>query len=205
MHFSYHQYTDDELLQLMKRHDSKAFEAIYFRYEMPLLKYALQVMGNKEDAADIIQEIFVSLWNRREVIHFDHSLKAWLYQAVRFQRAKVIRRHERKDALIQELVDLSNDAEWNNPHVRLEQRELVANLQKTISHMPVKMKEVFVLSRGEQLSHREISHRMNIAESTVKKQVQKALRFIREKSLVDFIFLLLLISCYTFPPFSAFF
>lgn len=205
MYSSYQNYTDDELLQMMKQQDSKAFEAIYLRYEMPLLRYAIRMTGNKEEAADILQEIFVSLWNRREVIHFDYSLKAWLYQAVRFQSAKFIKRHQRKDELLQELVDLSSAVDVNNPLANLEQQELAATLQATINNMPVKMKEVFVLSREEQLSHREISHKLNIAESTVKKQVQKALRFIREKSLVDYILLLLILSSLVFPPFSAFF
>lgn len=194
MYFTYLDHTDDELLQLMRLHDSKSFEVIYMRYMEPLLNYTIRVTRNKEDAADILQEIFVSLWNRREEIEFTHSLKAWLYQSVRFQAAKYIHQHRRKHNLLQELVDLTSVTDTNSPHSFMEERELSATLRKTIDNMPIKMKEVFVLSREHHLSHREISHKLNIAESTVKKQVQNALRFIREKNPVEFIIFISIFS-----------
>lgn len=187
-------YTDAELLQMMKLNDRDCFAAIYERYEGPLLKYAIRVTQNKEDAADILQEIFVSLWNRRAQIEFNHSLKAWLYQAVRFQAAKYICQNGKKNAFLNEMAQLIHATNSYSPDIFLEERELAATIRDAINSMPVKMKRVFVLSREEDLSHREIGLKLNIAESTVKKQVQKALRLIREISVIDSIALAYIFS-----------
>lgn len=185
MFSAYNKYTDDELLQMMKDNDSQSFAMIYRRYEEPLLSYAISVTNDREDAADILQEIFVSLWNRRTELQFNHSLKAWLYQAVRFQAVKCFHQNARKHDFLKEILNLIQGTDRHSPDAHLEQNELVATLKDTIEHMPARMKEVFVLSREEELSHREIGVKLNIAESTVKKQIQNALRYIREKSLID--------------------
>lgn len=191
MNDAYIKYQDEQLVQLMHEGDLDAFSMIFHRYNEPLLNFSLKIIQNKEDAADIIQEIFVSLWNRRSDIVFSHSLQAWLYQAVRFQAARYIHQSKRKRAFLAELVALMPQVEARSPDATLVQEQLDAALRATIETMPARMKEVFVLSREYQLSHREISRKLKIAESTVKKTVQNALRFIREKSITDFIFLII--------------
>lgn len=183
---SYSAYEDDQLLACMRQNDDRAFTALYQRYGAVLMNYALTITGNTADAADILQEIFVSLWNRRADIAFTHSLKAWLYQAVRFQAARYIHQSTRKTDFLQELTSLIQQADLQSPERQMERRELDYAIKSTINTMPARMREVFVLSREAQLSHREISHKLNIAESTVKKMVQNALRFIREKSVIDY-------------------
>lgn len=189
MEISYGTYNDDCLVNLMGRGDNLAFAALYERYSSQLLNYAISIIGNKEAAADILQEIFVSLWHRREAISFTHSLKAWLYQAVRFQAVKFIHQSARKRDFLAALCDLMDNRERCAPDQLMEDQELDYAIKSTINTMPARMREVFVLSREAQLTHREISHKLNIAESTVKKIVQNALRFIREKSFIDYLLL----------------
>lgn len=183
---AYHIYEDDQLIDLMRQGDSKALETLYLRYSRPLLTYALTITNNNADAADILQEIFVSLWNRRAEIQFTHSLKAWFYQAVRFQAVKFIRQCIRKNEFLQDLAAFSEVKDLCSPELQLEGVQLEYAIKSTINTMPTRMREVFVLSRMAQLSHREISQKLNIAESTVKKIVQNALRFIREHSVIDY-------------------
>lgn len=191
---SYHVYDDDELMEQVRLGDVQAFTCLYDRYGSCLLHYAVSLMHSKEDAADILQEIFVSLWNRREELQFNHSLKAWLYQAVRFQVAKYIHQSTRKRDFLEQMITVAQQTDLQSPQRMLEGRELDYALKRTINTMPARMREVFVLSREAQLSHREIGHKLNIAESTVKKLVQNALRFIREQRVVDYLLLLIIFN-----------
>lgn len=187
MNFKYRKYDDGALFELMRQGDLDAFSALFERYNSQLLDYGFRLTHSKEDAADMLQEIFVSLWHRRIEITFSHSVKAWLYQAVRFQAAKYIHQCVRKRALLEELVSLLPETESVLPDSTLQHKQLDNAIREVIDHMPARMKEVFVLSREQQLSHREIGNRLNIAESTVKKTVQNAIRFIREKSIIEMI------------------
>lgn len=193
MDFKYRKYEDGQLFELMRQGDLDAFTVLFDRYNEPLMDYGFGLTHSKEDAADILQEIFVSLWTRRTKLAFTHSIKAWLYQAVRFQAAKYIHRSVRKRELLEELISLLPEKESILPDSTLQHKQLDVAIKEVIDHMPARMKEVFVLSREQQLSHREIGNRLNIAESTVKKTVQNALRFIREKSILDFVVLIVIV------------
>lgn len=194
MAISYISYEDDQLVACMREGDHLAFAALYQRYGAVLLNYAVTITENKEEAADILQEIFVSLWNRRAEVVFSHSLKAWLYQAVRFQAARYINRSVRKRDFLEEITVIAQSSDLHSPERVMVRRELDDALKSTINNMPARMREVFILSREAQLSHREISHKLNIAESTVKKTVQNALRFIRERSAIDYLLLFIFIN-----------
>lgn len=194
MAISYISYEDDQLVACMREGNHLAFAALYQRYGAVLLNYAVTITENKEEAADILQEIFVSLWNRRAEVVFSHSLKAWLYQAVRFQAARYISRSVRKRDFLEEITVVAQSSDLHSPEHVMVRRELDDALKSTINNMPARMREVFILSREAQLSHREISHKLNIAESTVKKTVQNALRFIRERSAIDYLLLFIFIN-----------
>ncbi|GAB3349007.1 RNA polymerase sigma-70 factor [Arachidicoccus ginsenosidivorans] len=192
MDFTYSKYDDEKLSKMMCQGDLDAFAALFNRYHEPLFDFAFKLIQDKEEAADIIQDIFMSLWNRRFELEFSHSIKAWLYQAVRFRAAKYIHHLQRKREILGELIQYLPQIEHNSPATSLEHHQLDNSIKNAIEGMPARMKEVFVLSREQQLSHREIGLKLNIAESTVKKTVQNALRFIREKSIIDLVLVLIL-------------
>jgi RNA polymerase sigma-70 factor (ECF subfamily) len=83
-------HTDDQLLYLLRNSDDAAFAEIYNRYWKPLYLSANNVLQVKDAAQDAVQEVFISLWKRRDIVHID-SLPSYLHQAVRFQVFKAIR------------------------------------------------------------------------------------------------------------------
>ena len=187
MSLSYNKHEDPFLIELMRQGDIDAFNVLFNRYNHVLLDYAIRLVRDKTEAADILQDIFISLWNRREVISFSHSFKAWLYQAVRFRAARYIQQCKRKDAVLAELVFLLPRIEQNRGISAFDHEKLQHAIHDAIEEMPPRMKEIFILSREAQLSHREIGLKLNIAETTVKKTVQNALRFLRKNSIIEFI------------------
>lgn len=115
MEISYGTYNDDCLVNLMGRGDNLAFAALYERHSSRLLNYAISITGDKRDAAIMLQEIFMSLWNGRREIVLTHGLKEWLFQAVRLHAVRYINHSERKKAFLAALGELVNTSDLAGP------------------------------------------------------------------------------------------
>jgi RNA polymerase sigma-70 factor (family 1) len=172
-------HTDQILLQQLSQNDQAAFTAIYERYWKSLFREAMNVLRSQKEAEDCVQELFVSLWNRRQALSIT-SLRAYLHTAIRYQ---CIDRIEKDMIRGGYLEDFTTYLEANQTMPSIEEelyaRELAANIDQVMDKMPDKMREVFRLSRQEHLTHREIANRLQISEETVKKQVYLALKILR--------------------------
>jgi len=175
----YEQHTDQVLLQQLSQNDQAAFTAIYERYWKSLFREAMNVLRSQKEAEDCVQELFVSLWNRRQALSIT-TLRAYLHTAIRYQ---CIDRIEKDMIRGGYLEDFTTYLEANQTMPSIEEelyaRELAANIDQVMDKMPDKMREVFRLSRQEHLTHREISTRLQISEETVKKQIYLALKILK--------------------------
>lgn len=159
--------------------DKEAFTAIYERYWEPLFVTAAKVLRSRDDAADIVQDVFLSLWNRRGELTIEGSPEAYLQTSVRYKAIHYIEKNiTRRDylAMLTETptTDLAASAE-----MQLQLKQVQQAIQQAIEQMPPKMREVYQLSRQDQLTHKEIAARLGISDETVKKHIQHALQFIR--------------------------
>jgi RNA polymerase sigma-70 factor (ECF subfamily) len=178
-HIDYELHTDQLLLQQLSQNDQAAFTAIYERYWKLLFREAMNVLRSQKEAEDCVQELFVSLWNRRQTLCVA-TLKAYLQTAIRYQ---CIDRIEKDMIRGGYLEDFTTYLEANQTMPSIEEelyaRELAANIDQVMDKMPGKMREVFRLSRQEHLTHREIAVRLKISEETVKKQIYLALKILK--------------------------
>lgn len=174
----YHLKTDERLLELLSDHDDRAFTEIYERYWEQLSLYVLKVTQSSEEASDIVQEIFVSLWKRRNELEIHGPLSAYLIKAARNLSIRYIEKNIRKRNFLSTLSShfVTEDSSTES---KVASHELESVVIKAVDKLPPKMRTVFLLSRGENLSHKEIAKRLGIAERTVKKQVGNALKVIR--------------------------
>jgi RNA polymerase sigma-70 factor (family 1) len=176
----YRSYTDHELADLLKSGDQAAYEEIYNRYERLLFVHAYKRLHNKEDARDIIQDLFIALWTRRGDFILTSSLRAYLFTSVRNRIFDLIARRQLQSDYVISLQEYINIGHYTADY-RARHNQLLAIIEKEIAQLPPKMREVFELSRNEQLSHREIAGQLDISEQTVKKQVQNALKILKVK------------------------
>ncbi|ACU05049.1 RNA polymerase sigma factor [Pedobacter heparinus] len=188
---TYCSYTDAELTTLLKDGDRVAYAEIYERYKNLLYINAFKKTGNSDDAQDIIQEVFIMLWAKHKKLVINKNLASFLYTCIHhkvldlFTHQKIDERHVTK--LKDFLLLTSNNTDYN-----IREKQLALIIEREIAALPEKMREVFVLSRYEGLSQKEIALTMNISEETVKSQVKNALKILRTK-LGLFTFLLFLI------------
>ncbi|MEO6187204.1 MAG: RNA polymerase sigma-70 factor [Ginsengibacter sp.] len=172
--------SDEQLLQQMAVGQRQAFTEVYNRYWEELFISATKVLRRKEEAADVVQDVFLSLWNRRNELDIQGSLAAYLHTSVRYKCIHYIEKNiTRRDYLVQ-LAEVAISASSPNAEVNLQLKEIQQTLDKSVAKMPAKMQKVYKLSRQEHLSYKEISDSMSISVETVKKHIQHALQIIRK-------------------------
>jgi RNA polymerase sigma-70 factor (family 1) len=168
-------FTESTLIALLKQQNIHAFNELYSRYCKELYSRAYKRLGSKYDAQDILQDIFLSVWNNAGLIDEDKSLGPYLYQSLKF---KIIDRYYKKVKFSCDEIDSPKmeftSGDGANDKVLL--KELEDLLNNEIGRLPVKMREVFLLSRGEHLSNQKISERLSISSQTVKNQISLALK-----------------------------
>lgn len=170
-------FSDDQLFAFVKQDDGKAFEEIYNRYWPFLLDNAYKPLQSRDKAEDVVQEIFISLYQRRKSIDLSVSLRAYLCKALKFKVSNEFRSQIVRDTYRKSLFFTNNYK--NDLANKLEAKELEQAIDRSVSLLPDKCKKAFLLSRHENLSYKDISGELDISVSTVEKHISKALKVIK--------------------------
>lgn len=165
--------SDQDLLKLMKFHDSKAFQMLYSRYWDSVLHFAYQKTKDLMTAEDIVQDIFVSLWNRREELVITSSFRNYLMVCIKYRVIKFLDKQKgvRLEEDLSQLDSLDDSTqEW------LEFVEIKSLLEQLINHLPDKYKIVYLMHKEEGLSHKQIAHCLELSEQAVNSRLVRARR-----------------------------
>ena len=175
---AYRALSDPQLLDLIKSGDEIAFAEIYERYWGIMYSHVLKMLGEEDDAKDITQELFTSLWLKGINIEFNTNISGYLYITARHKVINLIRQNKVRRDYLSSLSQYEHDMS-NTTLDQLNARDLASALERELQSLPVKMREIFELSRKQNLSHKEIAIRLDISDKTVKKQISNALKIIR--------------------------
>ncbi len=135
---------------------------------------------NSSDAAfEITQDIFVSLWQRRTEIVFNTSLSGYLYASVRYKIIRYINSNRVKEDYYSNFLAYNQLQYDNSNEESVNLRELEVAVEKVIIELPPKCREIFRMSRYQNMSIKEISQKLNISHKTVENQLTKALKHLR--------------------------
>jgi len=177
---TYSSCSDNELADLLKSGDQAAFTEIYDRYFWLLHAHAYKWMRDRDDTKDIIHELFSNLWAKRETLILEDKLAPYLYASVRNRIFNQLAREKYSVQYSDSLEDFIDHGECVTDHL-IRERILMEIIEAGIAEMPRKMREVFEMSRKQQLSHKEIAEQLNISEDTVRKHIQHGLKILRPK------------------------
>jgi len=170
---------DASLLKLMKTGDQEAFTTIYNKYWYPLMQHVMKAVRIYSEAEDIVQEIFVSIWKNRDRLDIQAALSTYLFNSGRYMAIRNIERNITRSNYLQRLSDQLDNGGVPSPETLLHIRDLEERIEQAIQSLPEKMREIFNLSRKQQLSYREIAEQLGISEETVRKQINNALNRLR--------------------------
>ncbi len=155
----------------------KAYEEMFRRFQPALVKYAASMLYSVEDAREVVQDVFIKIWQKRDSLEFGEELKSYLYRSVRNQTLNKIQRNridtvslDEKIYVLTQETDLRDD----------EKNRRLKEIFKQIETLPPSCKEIFMMSRVEGLSHKEIAEILEISRKTVENQVGIALKKIRK-------------------------
>ncbi len=159
----------------MKAGDRSAFKEIYDKYWSKLYIYGYNILRERQSCEDAVQEIMVDLWMKREVLQID-SLSSYLLAATRYQVLKVVRSGKVRSEFFIQAAAITE--EYNGEQL-IHGRDISSLVDNHISQLPDKCREIFTLSRKQQLSNREIAEKLGIAPKTVENQITIAIRRLR--------------------------
>jgi RNA polymerase sigma-70 factor (family 1) len=172
--------SDEELLHLTRSGEGAAFTEIYHRYWKKLLTVAInKTGGNIEEAEEIVQDIFVSLWSRREKLELTSSLEHYLAASVKYQ---IIKSLAKKDLLRRYTVHNQSTASGSDNSTQdwLDFEELQSRLEALVAALPEKCQLVYRMSRESGYSQKKIAGELSISEKTVEAHLGKALKSLRD-------------------------
>lgn len=169
------------LLNKLSESDYSAFSMLYEMHVDALYSYAKRIQMDMEDAEDAIQDIFASLWIRREKIQI-LDLKLWLYNALRRQMLYRLRKRKYQNQFEQHLSLIFNENSYDaNIISHISYKELLAEINQQLNTLSPQKKKIFILSRFDRKSHKEIASDLDISELTVKKHINTVLKVLRKK------------------------
>ena len=157
----------------------KAFENIYHSYSRKLFNFCRKYYLTVDQAEEIVQQVFITIWEKKEQLVPEKSFDAYIFTITTnkikdFYRKKVI-----KDAFINHTLYLKKDYSFIT-HEEVYYNELNSLIERTIDKLPQRCREIFILSRFEELSYKDIAEKLEITESTVNTQITKALKMLQE-------------------------
>lgn len=184
-------YTDTALFESVKVGNEQAFAEFFARYWPPMFLHAMRMLRDEAICQDALQEVFLAFWHRAPHLPADTRVEAYLYRMIRNRVVKTIADEKQRTDLLADFIRTASMEEAPSD-ARVNEADLIALINDEVSKMPARMREVFYLSRNENLSHREIAERLGISGHTVKAQLNNALR--RIKGRIGIYFFLLYFS-----------
>lgn len=173
-------YSDAELMQEIKADNMFAFDILYKKYSRRLYKFGFSIIKSQEETENLIQDVFLCLWENRHKVEKDSSVKSYVFTIAYNSAISIIRKKAKESQFIEYLNSLQETNE-EPINVELEYKELANKLDEIINALPQRQKEVYLLHRVEGLKYSEIAERLNISVNTIENHMSRALKTIREK------------------------
>lgn len=173
----------------IKAGNKQAFEEVFRQCYADMCGYAGRYIIDSDEAEEIVQEVFVNYWKKREELDITGSFEAYLYRSVRNACLNHLKHMQVRLKFAQHASVHTEEQDFSNS---IEVAELQEKIEDCIGQLPPERKKIFILSREEGLKYREIAEQLGLSIKTVETQMGKALKFLRE-NLKDYISVILII------------
>lgn len=167
------------ILQLVKQGDKSAFTILFNQYWKSVYNFTKLYLISKEDAEEIVQDVFAQLWDIKEQLDEERNIEGLLFIITRnliFDHSRKNFNHDFFKITIQDSLEIHTEDEAN----RIALSDLLEHVRLLINKLPERQKEIFILSREKQFSHKEISELLSISPRTVERHISEATKFLRK-------------------------
>ncbi len=173
---------DQHLLARLAADDAHAFDEIFRAWYAPLVRFAARLIGDRARAEEIAQDVFLSLWQQRAVLHAHTSPQAWLFRATRNRALNVVR-HDRVVTRAEGALSTTLPAGEHDSTLAVDdavaEAEMHAAIAAVVATLPPRCRQVFLLSRMQGLPHAQIGTQLGIGQKAVEAHITRAMRQLR--------------------------
>lgn len=182
------------LVRQLKKGNQASFRALYSTYAPKLFAFSKKYLHSHHDAEEIVQEVFLRIWEKRDNVDENQSFSSYVFQAAKHRIFNGFRKKVNEQAYLDFLMN-SGSFPGNFTELDVEYHEVKQKTEKAISAMPPKRQEIFRLSRETGLKNKEIAEKLMISIKTVENQMGQALKFLKEElqeyQMLIFLFLII--------------
>lgn len=170
---------EKNLLLAIKCDNPEAFKRIYLRYRLKVYYFAYRFLRNKTEAEEVVQEVFIRIWNSRKQINETLSFNSYLFAITKNLIFNLKRDKINHQAFISFILPFCSEVE-NTTEDSIISNDLEAHLRNAIDKLPPKRKLIFKKSREEGLTYPQIASELKISEKTVESQIHLAIKWLKE-------------------------
>ncbi|MCH8904308.1 MAG: RNA polymerase sigma-70 factor [Bacteroidetes bacterium] len=171
---------DKEVQDRFNHIDKSTFEMLFNNYFPALTSFARKFVHDMDTAKDIVHNVFINFWEKRENVDPNKSVKSYLFSSVHNRCLNHIRDQKKFDQNDPDIVIMDNPS-FDDPSSQMEETELELKIKLALQELPEKCREVFLMNRYDGLKYREIADKLNISIKTVETQMSKGLKLMKEK------------------------
>ena len=173
--------SNSDLILLIQKDDQVAFYNLYERYCRRLYGFVFRYIKQKEDAEEIVQEVFVKIWESRNKIDAYSSFESFLFTIAYNTTISLLRKRTSEKKYLEHLQSLQHPDDLPDLIDEIHFNELNERVQLLLNELTPRQKEIYHLSREEGLSHDEIAKKLDISVNTVKKHMVNTLAFLKSQ------------------------
>jgi RNA polymerase sigma-70 factor (ECF subfamily) len=169
--------SDDELAARVKNDDQHSFELLYFRYNKKLFYFSLKYLQNKVEAEDLVQTVFVSLWENRKSFDESLSIKSYIYKSL----SNLIFNCYKRRAIQSQYMDYASkrtELYSNMTYETIYLHDLEQSIHEIVTTLPPQQQRIFQMSRRNGYSYEKIAQKLNISIRTVENQIYRTMKLI---------------------------
>jgi len=174
------QVSETDIVQQIKAGDIRSFEQLFHAYCEELMRYATTILKDADEAQDVVQHLFVTLWTKRDTLQVNSSLKSYLYRSVynnslnRIKQVTTQQKHE-------DYLGYVAHSYGSSASAVLESKEVQSAIDTAIAALPDQCRLIFTMSRFEGKKYQQIADELQLSVKTIENQMGKALKHMREQ------------------------
>ncbi len=169
---------DNAIISLLQTGDKNAYKQLFIKYYYPLCEYASQYISD-DDSKELVQDLMLFLWETRENLVIDTSLKSYLFISTKHRCLNAVRKNLYHERIHNQIYEKIKD-QFEDPDYYLV-NELMENINKAIANLPETYRETFVLSRYGERTNVQIAEKLGVSVKTVEYRISQALKILRHR------------------------
>ncbi len=172
--------SDDEVLfKYLKEGDIHSFNLLFDKYYIQLCSFSNLIISNQQLAEEVVSDVFVKIWVKKENIDINTSVKSYLYKSTKNTTISYLRKKQIDEVSLDEIIN-QQEGNTSNPELLIIQEERIDQLKNILSILPKKSKLVFQMHRFHQLRYSDIAEIMNVSVKSIEKHMSKSMKILRE-------------------------